>query len=118
MDDHPYLPDMTFRDEIINALRLIEQTPEPNEFPAWPPQDILAMLNVTGPPLGDGCLAFLQTVLDDMWERGLVGRVPAPTRRHAPRYCTRGAAETAIRRGVPIIVKPLANGEDPPTETR
>ena len=113
MDDHPHLPDMTFRDEVINALRLIEQTPEPGEYPAWPPRDILAMLAVTGPPLGDEALPLLQMVLDDLYERGEVGRVPAPTRHHAARYCTREAVEAAIRFGAPIILKPLAHGSEP-----
>lgn len=93
MNDHPYLPDMTFRDEVINALRLIEQTPEPGEFPAWPPSDIMAMLDVTGPPLGEGALPLLEMVLDSMCEQALVQRVPAPTPSHSARYYYRLAAK-------------------------
>lgn len=112
MNVHP-LPEMTFRGEVLNALRLIEQTAEPGEFPAWRPREILAMLDVTGPPLGEGALPLLQMVLDDMYERGQLGSVPAPTRHHAARYCTRNAAEAAIRLGLPIILKPPARRNEP-----
>jgi hypothetical protein len=102
------LPQRTLRQEIVRSLEIYHQNAGEETFPALPPRTILILLNQVGPPLSRDCVWLIEMMLDSMWEQGLVGRIPAPTPRHARGYLAREAAELAIGSGVPVMLLPLA----------
>lgn len=108
------LPQRTLRQEIVRSLEIYHQNAGEETFPALPPMGILALLNRVGPPLSRDCVWLIEMMLDGLYEQGLVGRIPAPTPRHARGYLIREAAEAAIGSGAPIILLPLAESNPAP----
>ena len=105
-------PAISLRHELLDALRAIHHGSDEGRYPAAPPREIVALLNDIGPPLDERAMPMVEAILNDMWGRGQIGRVPAPSPRHAERYLSREAAEVAIADGAPVLLRPMADGKD------
>jgi hypothetical protein len=112
------LPRWTLRQEVLEVLGLYYQTADESRFLPLPPMGVLALLNQVGPTLGEECVPLIEMMLDGLYDQGLVGRIPAPTPRHAKSYLSREAAEAAIGAGIPVILLPLAESTPAPIQNQ
>lgn len=103
----PELPLWTLRRELIDILAAHHEAAEEGSFPPLSPAALLNDLNAVGPILGNECLPMVEAVLDDLYRRGEVARIPAPSPRHTPLYMSRASALAAQRWNCPVILLPL-----------
>src|ERR1035437_9403258 len=109
------LPPISLRGEILGLLTTIG---EEEHRAVLPPIGIMAMLNLTGPPLGPKEKPYVEFLLDQMFEKGLVGCLPAPNIASAKGYPIRQAAEKALEAGAVLLLRPLAPEFQPKPRTK
>lgn len=101
------------RTELLQALDAHYQAAE-GSFPPILPSGLLSLLNDVGPALGREYLAVIEALLDDMYQRGMVARIPPLSACHSAWYMSRESALMAISWQAPVMLMPLRDGAKPP----
>lgn len=103
----PYFPPVCLRTEILEVL---ESVGEDSRCVCLPPAAVAELINdAGGPPLGISEIPYIEVLLDDLFEDGVVGRVPPPSSTMPSGYIIRDAAERAIEIGAFVYLKPTRN---------
>ena len=104
MDPNQF-PSCSLRREILDILQTLH---DDTDVTVVPPSGIMALLNQTGPTLPEWHVQLVEVLLDELWEDGLVGRMPAGAASHAKGYCIRAAVPDVVDANIPVFLRPLA----------
>ena len=74
------------------------------------PSGVVALLNESGPHIGPGGVSYVEVILDELYEEGIVGRIPPHGPEGLKGYLIRSSAERALGVGATVMLMPLARG--------